>query len=34
LNLTRASNSSTKLDASQKKNEKIIQTSYTHKASC
>jgi hypothetical protein len=34
LNLTRASNSNTRLDVSEKKNEKIIQTSYTYRASC
>jgi hypothetical protein len=33
LNLTRASNSSTRLNASEKKNEKIIQSSHTHRAS-
>jgi hypothetical protein len=33
-NFTRASNSSTRLDTSKKKNEKIIQTFHTHRASC
>jgi hypothetical protein len=34
LNLTRASNSSTRLDAIEKTNKKLIQSSHTHRASC